>query len=154
VDDELKFITEMSFTLRRWRSAIDAELEPIGLFGSLWATFWWIAESETPPIQRELADRIGVGGPSLVHQLDVLEKQGLVCRKPSPDDRRSKQINLTPKGQTVFKRIHEISASLARDAFSDLSKAELRNARNAIRKIRKALLSRKDEVIHARKRKS
>lgn len=53
----------------------------------------------------ELADRTGVTRATMTGLVDTLERDGLVKREPSPDDRRMMAVQLTPRGEAA---LHEI----------------------------------------------
>ncbi len=57
----------------RWRRAIDAELRPLGLSQATWRTLVFVSRSGTGYLQKDLACRLGIEGPSLVPLLDALE---------------------------------------------------------------------------------
>lgn len=52
--------------------------------------------------QRELADAIGIRGPTLTHHLDVMESAGLVTRRRDPGNRRVQLVELTGAGDALF----------------------------------------------------
>lgn len=51
-----------------------------------------------------LGDRLGVTRPNVTKLVDGLERQGLVERRPHPDDRRMVHAQLTPEGASVAGR--------------------------------------------------
>jgi MarR family transcriptional regulator for hemolysin len=55
--------------------------------------------------QRELADAVGVEGPTLTHHLDRLEAAGLITRTRDPANRRVHQVELTEAGKATFQRL-------------------------------------------------
>jgi MarR family transcriptional regulator, transcriptional regulator for hemolysin len=55
--------------------------------------------------QRELADAVGVEGPTLTHHLDRLEAAGLITRTRDPANRRVHQVELTEAGKAPFQRL-------------------------------------------------
>jgi len=59
--------------------------------------------------QRELAEAVGIEGPTLTHHLNRLELAGLVVRMRDPDNRRVHRVDLTPAGQAWF---HEMLATV------------------------------------------
>lgn len=61
-----------------------------------------------PQTQRELADRLSSDQPYVTLMVDDLEKQGLVQRKPHPDDRRAKLVELTASGRAAAARADAI----------------------------------------------
>ena len=54
--------------------------------------------------QADVAQRLGIERARLVRLLDRLEKRGFTQRLPSPTDRRSHVLRLTPPGQQMLKR--------------------------------------------------
>jgi len=52
--------------------------------------------------QRELAETVGIEGPTLTHHLNRLEAAGLVVRMRDPQNRRAHLVDLTPAGQAWF----------------------------------------------------
>jgi len=54
---------------------------------------------------RELAARERVSPPAMTKHVDRLERDGLVERKPSEDDRRRVGIRLTENGQRLLRRV-------------------------------------------------
>jgi MarR family transcriptional regulator, transcriptional regulator for hemolysin len=57
--------------------------------------------------QRELADAIGIRGPTLTHHLDVMESAGLVTRRRDPGNRRVQLVELTGAGDALFLRLRD-----------------------------------------------
>src|SRR6266478_7298128 len=49
----------------------------------------------------EIQDKILLASGSMTAAVDRLEKLGLVVRKPSPDDRRARLLELTPEGKRL-----------------------------------------------------
>jgi len=69
--------------------------------------------------QRELADRAGMRGPTVVVAIQWLESHGMVRRERSAEDRRKTHIFLTRKGRDTFRKvvpeIQFINDTLTRD---------------------------------------
>jgi MarR family transcriptional regulator for hemolysin len=55
--------------------------------------------------QRELAEAVGVEGPTLTHHLNRMEAAGLVTRTRDPANRRAHQVELTEAGSEAFRRL-------------------------------------------------
>jgi MarR family transcriptional regulator for hemolysin len=104
---EERFSAALHATARSWRLALDARLKDLGIGQAGWMTIAMIAQSKEPPSQRELADLLGIEGPSVVSMLDRLERGGLVRRAPSPLDRRVKLAHLTDDGRVLYARVRK-----------------------------------------------
>jgi MarR family transcriptional regulator for hemolysin len=83
----------------------------------------------------ELAERIGVQGPTLTHHLDGLEQRGLVRRDRPPGNRRSQLVSLTEAGTAMFHRLRQ--AAQAHDArlCRDLGAEELDQLRHLLARL-------------------
>jgi MarR family transcriptional regulator for hemolysin len=55
--------------------------------------------------QRELAEAVGVEGPTLTHHLNRMESDGLVTRTRDPQNRRVHQVELTEAGEAAFRHL-------------------------------------------------
>ena len=55
--------------------------------------------------QRELAEAVGVEGPTLTHHLNRMEIAGLVIRTRDPENRRVHRVELTEAGEVAFQRL-------------------------------------------------
>ena len=61
--------------------------------------------------QADVAQHLGIERARLVRLLDRLERRGLTQRHPSPVDRRSHVLKLTPAGQQLLKRAKTLAAA-------------------------------------------
>jgi MarR family transcriptional regulator for hemolysin len=55
--------------------------------------------------QRELAEAVGIEGPTLTHHLNRMETAGLVTRARDPENRRVHHVELTEAGEAAFQRL-------------------------------------------------
>lgn len=62
-----------------------------------------------PMIQRELAARLGIEGPTLTRYLARMEADGLVGRQRSDADRRAATVQLTAAGDAAYRRLEAIA---------------------------------------------
>jgi MarR family transcriptional regulator for hemolysin len=79
--------------------------------------------------QRELAEAVGIEGPTLTHHLNRMEADGLVTRRRDPDNRRVHRVELTDDGEAAFRRLLQTVAAFdarLRAGFSDRELTELR----------------------------
>jgi MarR family transcriptional regulator for hemolysin len=76
-------------------------------------------------VQTELAERLGIEGPTLVRLLDRLEDEGLVARRAATEDRRCKRVVLTERAWPTVEQVRQIIAELRAEVMSDLPDAQL-----------------------------
>jgi MarR family transcriptional regulator for hemolysin len=106
-DLHTRFGSALHTTARAWRLAIDARLKDLGISQAGWMTIAMVAKSDTDLSQKQLADLLGVEGPTIVAMVDRLVGAGLVQRAPSPLDRRVKLILLTEAGAALYAKVRE-----------------------------------------------
>src|SRR3982751_6048358 len=95
---------------RRLRQAVDAELHAFGLTDATWRPLAYVGRLGGGVRQKELATALGIEGPSLVRQLDNLERRGLIERREDESDRRARGIHLTRAGRELAVRAARIGA--------------------------------------------
>ncbi|MBR0682097.1 MarR family transcriptional regulator [Roseomonas eburnea] len=110
---------------RHWRARLDRRLSEFGLTDARWVTLLHLARSGDGLTQKDLAARVGVGGPTLVRTLDRLEREGMVVRVGDVQDRRAKTVHLTAKAIPVLRLIEENAAAVRSELLDGISAAEL-----------------------------
>ena len=124
--DQHRFAMQVAQLSRAWRSELDRRLVGLGLSQARWLVLLHLARFTEMPTQRELAQSVGVEGPTLARLLDSLESQGLVTRVAVPEDRRAKKIALQPKEQPLIEKIEAISTQLRHEVFAGIDEDDLR----------------------------
>lgn len=132
----VRFGPLLTLLARSWRAELDRRLVHLGLSQARWLVLLYLARMPEPPTQRELAQTVGVEGPTLARLLDSLEAQGFVRRLVVPEDRRAKKIILTDEVQPLIQQIETISAQMHRDLFSGIDEADLQ----ACQRVHQAIL--------------
>lgn len=61
---------------------------------------------------------------TLVRQIDRMEADGWIERRPDPGDRRARRLVLTEKARPILARIRDLSAEVRQEAFASLSDQE------------------------------
>lgn len=108
-----------------WRRVIAQALSDEGLSDATGLPVLLILRHRNPMRQRDLAERLGVEGTSVVRILDSLEKLGLVRRQADGNDRRAKLLVLTEDGCAMGNRIEGIFATLRDELLGDMDTADL-----------------------------
>ena len=81
----------------------------------------WERDGQTPG---EIAEAIGVEGPTVVRALQRMAAAGLVTRKKHPTDGRQVVIHLTPAGARLRTQIPRAMRQVEEQALADFSDAE------------------------------
>lgn len=97
--------------LGRVRSHVDGELNRVfaahGLTAPSFGVLVTLARLDDPDgvPQRRLMDELGLTSGTVSVRMDRLAEQGLIERRPDPDDRRNSRIAMTARGRELFERI-------------------------------------------------
>jgi MarR family transcriptional regulator for hemolysin len=75
--------------------------------------------------QRELAEAVGVEGPTLTHHLNRMEAAGLITRTRDPANRRVHQVELTEEGEATFRRLVGVVTAFDQQLRRGLTKKDL-----------------------------
>lgn len=127
-DDVLGYLLKHAHLALEART--DAALAPLGVTSRDLGVLRVIAGGEARS-QQEVAAVLGVDRTSMVALLDTLEREGIVSRHPSEQDRRRNVVELTEAGRKVFTGAehtslaveHEFVASLGADGANQLQAA-------------------------------
>ncbi len=100
--------------------------------------------------QAGLADLLEIKPMTLVRQIDRMEEDGWIERRPDPADRRARRLVLTEKARPILARILDLSAEIRREAFADLSEEEGRHLIDLLRRVHGNLAERGAAVVAPR----
>lgn len=135
-----EFATRLLYVSRLWRRRADEAVKPHGVSEATALVLVQLSRLGEGIRQTTLAARLGVEGPSLVPQLDALEKAKILKREPDPDDRRAKALFLTGKGRRLVAEIEPEVAKVRAGLLADVSEAELMTCFTVFEKIEAAAL--------------
>src|SRR6185369_13258271 len=85
--------------------------------------------------QAGLADLLEIKPMTLVRQIDRMEEDGWIERRPQPGDRRARRLMLTDKARPILTRILDISNEIRSESFVGLSRAEGRQLIELLRRV-------------------
>jgi MarR family transcriptional regulator for hemolysin len=125
---EERFSMALHNTARIWRQAIDRRLKDLGVGQAGWMAIANIAKSKAVLSQIELANLLGVEGPTVVSLVDRLVKADLVERVPSETDRRIKHVVLTEAGQQLYGKVKTAADAYRKELLATMDKARLQAA--------------------------
>jgi DNA-binding MarR family transcriptional regulator len=121
---------------RLWRAShtrTAAALQSIGLTPALFAVLNYLQANEGA-IQQQIGAAMRIDPSTMVSLVDQLERAGLAKRQPHPQDRRAREVLVTPKGRRTLKRARELAQDVEGDVLQGLSPAERRQLVTLLRK--------------------
>jgi MarR family transcriptional regulator for hemolysin len=75
--------------------------------------------------QTDLADMLDLQPISLTRLLDGLADNGLIERRPDPDDRRAKRLYLTPAARPLLEQLTSLGEDLMETALAGLDRTDI-----------------------------
>lgn len=111
-------------TSRLLRSLVEQRLKPYGMTRAQYATLARL-DRQDGLVQSELADMLEVQPIAMVRLADHLEGEGLIERRPDPQDRRCNRLHLTDAGRDRVAGLASFKAELAEELFDNISEAAL-----------------------------
>lgn len=107
----------------RWRVAVDRSLEPHGLTHATYAVvaaLFAMNNAGRSPLQRELADAVGLEPLYVSKLVRAAERDGFLVRRPDPHDGRAHRLTLTPIGRVRTRTAIGVVAALQHDSLAAL----------------------------------
>ena len=112
------------FASKIWRT--QSKEDPIGQLSFNEYDYLKVIEAAKEPIRlTDLAEEMQVTKPSATTMVQRLERKGLVERRPSPEDARSKLVVLTAKAETGLEEESKIYQVMANTLESQLTEQEI-----------------------------
>lgn len=105
------------------RAAYDDRLAPLGLNLSLASLLSYVADFG-PVTQTRVAEHLGQGRAVTGTQIDRLERDRLVERRPDPGDRRVWLVAITPAGERLVASIADVDRVLRAELRAGISRAD------------------------------
>jgi MarR family transcriptional regulator for hemolysin len=123
-------------TARAWRTKLDQRLRPLGLSQGKWRTLIHLSEGGNKLTQKEIAERMGIEGPTLAGLLDRLQEDGWVERRGSQDDRRCKIVHLQRRSKAVLEKIFNTAHELRHELIDNVPQDDLQTCIRVLDEIR------------------
>lgn len=120
---------------RLWRAShtrTAAALDTLGLTPALFAVLSFVVARESA-IQQEIGRTIGIDPSTMVALVDRLEAAGLAKRRPHPDDRRAREVVITPKGLRTVERARALARQVEDEVLQGLTRAQRRQLDKLLR---------------------
>jgi MarR family transcriptional regulator for hemolysin len=121
VDLQLRLTRGFTLVARRWRKYLDEHLRRIGQSQARWEALFAVAMSREGSALGTIAKRVGVEGPTFVRMIAQFEREGLVKRLASNEDRRASIIRITPKGEQVLTQMRDLTTKVRKEFLGELS---------------------------------
>ena len=126
-------------TAKAFQRSFDIELRKnVGVSLSQWRVVGTLV-LQPGLTQKEIADKVGVEGATLVPIIDKMEKEGLLKRKLDSSDRRINRIYLTTKADSLWESMIECALRIRKSSTKNISESDIQITLETLRKISKNL---------------
>ena len=136
--DPLALANELRPVLLRLVRELRKETEQFGVTGRQVTLLWLIRQNPGLSL-RELAAEEGISPPALSGHVDRLERQGLIERVRSAEDRRRVGLVVSPAGIRLLRRVRERRTAWLAERLDGLAPDELEAVDAAIEPLRRLL---------------
>lgn len=126
---------DLALVARKWRRTLDDALARYGLSDASWRPLLHLDRLGDGARQNDLAQSLGIEGPSLVRLLDKLVDAGLLTRREDATDRRAKTLHLTKAGVSAVERVQQVVAASCADMLEGATAEELAVCRSVFARI-------------------
>ncbi len=121
-------------TARSMKRALDSRLGPIGVTAAQHVIISTLAHEDGLSLS-EVGKRAYLDKPAITGLADRMEKDGLVARRRSTNDRRVVKLHLTAKGRDLLQEMDRIATEVDRELVGILSGVELRRLRELVTRL-------------------
>ena len=126
------------------RKLFDASVGAIGITRSQWTTIV-VVSGKPGATQREIAEILEMSEASAGRVIDRLCADGMLERRPKPDDRRAHTVWLTPAATPVLETLGKVAAGHESTVFAGLDEAEMDTLERLLGKVYANVTARKGE---------
>ena len=121
---------------RLWRASHTRAAEALAADGLTPASFGLlnVIGAREGAIQQELGAAMGIDPSTMVSLIDELEGAGLAKRRPSPRDRRAREVVITAKGRRLLERARRLIHQVDDEVLGGLSAAERKQLTGLLRR--------------------
>ena len=127
-----------NWAARLFARAIDRRLAPIGLSSAYMPVLFALAGGASLS-QKALAEQAAVEQPTMANTLKRMERDGIVERRPDPNDGRAALVSLTPLGKQKLGGVKSAGHAVNDIAMAPLTEAERTQYYAILRKVIGAL---------------
>ena len=114
----------MAIIARQMRRAFDQDVGAMGVTRSQWTLIIVVARNPGAT-QRYIAEALEMTEAAAGRLIDRLCSEGLLERRPKPDDRRAHCVFLTDRAEPLLERLSEFGTLNEERAFAGFSDSEL-----------------------------
>ena len=122
-------------TTKGYIKALDSQLrEKVGVTIGQWKVLVMLAD-QNGLTQKEIADRLGLDGATLIPIIDKMEEEGLVVRKVDSRDRRNNRIYRTDRADALWDKMIQCASDVKEISLKGIPDENIRILRDTLENI-------------------
>jgi MarR family transcriptional regulator, transcriptional regulator for hemolysin len=138
--NKFDFENSIGFIINRTAKALihtfDQELRnKFGITFGQWKIIIILANNDDGLSQKEIADKLGLEGPTIIPIIDKLEKDGFVNRMVDKNDRRNNQIFLTEKTISLLDSIINYALKIKEISTRNIAEQDISITKHTLEKM-------------------
>lgn len=119
VTDSIGYI--INRTAKAFVKALESQLRKnVGVTAGQWKVLVMLVD-QNGLTQKEIADRLGLDGATIIPIIDKMEKDKLVIRKVDPDDRRNNRIYRTVRADALWDKMVQCASDVKEISLNGIS---------------------------------
>jgi DNA-binding MarR family transcriptional regulator len=138
-----------NWAARLFARAIDRELKKIGVSSGQMPVFFALGDGAAMP-QKALALAAAIEQPTMTATLSRMQRDGLIERRPDPNDGRSRLVALTPSAMAKAAAVRQAAMAVNAAAMAGLDEAERTAFMDMLARIVAALDEKPDAAVSPR----
>lgn len=120
----------------------------LGMPASQWVLLRAVATAEDAVGIMDLARMLGVNAAAITRQVQGMEAEGLIRRRPDGRDKRRHYVCLSARGLKTFEEIHARSHRLERALSQAVTTAEMTSTAQVLARVRAFIEDYREEKVH------
>ena len=122
-------------TAKAFVKAFDSELrDKVGVTFGQWKVIVMLV-NQNGLTQKEIAEKLGLEGSTLIPIIDKMEKESLVIRKVDSSDRRNNRIYRTEKADALWDKMIECARKIREVSIKEIPEENINVMRNVLEKM-------------------
>ena len=122
-------------TAKGYVKALDSQLrENVGVTVGQWKVLVMLID-QNGLTQKEIADRLGLDGATLIPIIDKMEEEGLVVRKVDSRDRRNNRIYRTDKADALWEKMIQCASDIKEISLKGIPDENIKILRDTLENI-------------------
>lgn len=109
---------------RAFARSLQARIAREGVSTGMWFVLRMLWE-EDGLTQRQISERVGINGPTVVSAINNMEKAGFVTRNPNREDRRKTNVFLTKRGHQLKDDLWPMAREVYAVAFKNIDRKNI-----------------------------